>query len=194
MEGKTKLSKNDNNNKNRKQVVISKIEKIKINLSFCKMYNFIFFEIFLILLLKIIRCSEKNYYVEIKVNYKGYNQILSDEYKGASPTKIYINGNSFLMENKIVYVESTDYIIHLKWGEPISNFSYMFNNLSTITSVHMNYMFGQNNNMSYMFYNCYNLENFTYVINYDSSYAIIDMASMFYNCISLLSFHFNIYI
>ena len=194
MEGKTKFSNNDNNNKNRNQVNISKIKKIKFAQAHCRIYNIIFLEIFLILLSKIRRCSEDVYYVDIKVNNNGSNQILSDEYIGILPSETYINGISYPLENKKVYVESTDYIIHLKWAEPISNFSYMFNNLSTITSVHMNYMFGKNNNMSYMFYNCYNLENFTYVINYDSSYAIIDMASMFYNCISLLSFHFNIYI
>ena len=44
----------------------------------------------------------------------------------------------------------------------------MFSNISTITSIHMNYMFGQNNDMSYMFYNCYNLENLD-VSSFDTS-------------------------
>ena len=186
MEGKTKLA-NNNTNKNKKR---ARNQKIKFNQAHCNLFNIIFFEIFLILLLKISICT-KEYYIEIKVNKKGNIQILSDEYIGTLPSRVYINGNSISMNNKKINVESEDNIIRLNWAKTISNYSYMFSNLSTITSIHMNYMFGQNNDMSYMFYNCYNLEKFTYDINYDQAHGIINMRSMFYNCTSLISFDFN---
>ena len=67
----------------------------------------------------------------------------------------------------------------------------MFSNLKNIVQVHMNNAFGKDNNMSYMFYNCYNLEIFTYAIDYSISHTIIDMKNMFYNCLSLQSFEFK---
>ena len=68
----------------------------------------------------------------------------------------------------------------------------MFSDLESITSVKMNYITGYRCNMSYMFYNCLNLVNFTYnPYNYNSSYLIFDTIGMFYNCISLSSFSFD---
>ena len=81
--------------------------------------------------------------------------------------------------------------IHLKFDRTISDFFYMFNNLETIKSVHMHYMFGKDNNMSYMFNNCHNLETFTYETYYSIFYTIKDMKGMFYNCHSLQSFKFH---
>ena len=82
MAGKEKFANNDNNdnsNKIIKKDEIFKIQKIKINQVHCNLFNIIFFEIFLILLLKISRCSGA-YYIEIKVNKEGDNQIISDDY------------------------------------------------------------------------------------------------------------------
>ena len=67
----------------------------------------------------------------------------------------------------------------------------MFNNLTNVKSIYMYYMFGSVSNFSYAFNNCYNLENFTYDINYDSSHYIRDTRGMFYNCHSLKAFSFN---
>ena len=58
----------------------------------------------------------------------------------------------------------------------------------------MNYIFGDNNILSYMFYNCYNLENFTYDLDYSISHTFKNLTGMFYNCLSLQSFQFkNLY-
>ena len=188
MEGELKIEQNYGGGKNRKQINAPNIKKMKFKY---KLFNFILYEIFLILLSKINISFGLEHYIEIKVNKKGNNQILSDKYVGTLPSEIYINGNSISMNNKKVNVESIDNIIRLKWTNTISNYSYMFSNLYTITSVHMNYMFGQNNSFAYMFYNCYNLKSYTYDINYDKSHGIINMTNMFYNCTSLISFQFN---
>ena len=171
-----------------KKTNFPKIKKIKYK---NKIFNLILFEIILIFLSKIKRCKGEEHYIEIKVNENGKIQILSDEYRGTLPSKVYINGNISSMNDKKVIIESKDNIISLKWTNTISSFSYMFSNISIITSVHMNYMFGQNNSFDYMFHNCYNLENFAYNINYDKSHSIKNLTGMFYNCTSLLTFNFN---
>ena len=189
MEGKTKFANKNNIDINRKKSNISKIQKIRINQANFKIFNFLFLEVFLILL-KIKKCRAANY-IEIEVNKVGVNQIISDEYIGNLPSQYKINNRNFPFENKQINIASTNNKIRLYWDYTISNYSYMFSNLSTITSVHMYYMFGQNNDMSYMFYNCYNLQKYTYDIYYNEAYKIIDMRRMFYNCTSLLYFNFN---
>ena len=52
-------------------------------------------------------------------------------------------------------------------------------------------MFGNNCNMSYMFYNCHNLIKIDYSSDYTKSNMIRDMSGMFYNCTSLISFQFT---
>ena len=173
----------------RKKVIIPNIKNIKYNKGYSGIINFILFEIIFILLSKRISCEQ--HYVEIKVNKVGYNQILSDEYRGNLPKEIIVDGISSSMLDKKVNVNSKDNLIILKWKNPLSNFSYMFSNLGNIIYIHMNYMFGKDNIMSYMFFNCYNLEIFTYKIDYSISHTIIDMRNMFYNCLSLKSFQFK---
>ena len=163
--------------------------KIKFVRRFSGLINVILFEIFFILLPKLI-CYEQPY-VEIKVNSRGYNQIISNDYIGTMPTQIYINNIPSDISDKKVYVNSIDDLIRLSWTKTISDFSFMFSNLENIISVHMNYMFNNHIIMSYMFYNCYNLESFTYKTYYDISHSMEDMKYMFYNCISLKSFQFK---
>ena len=163
--------------------------KIKFVRRFSGLINVILFEIFFILLPKLI-CYEQPY-VEIKVNSRGYNQIISNDYIGTMPRQIYINNIPSDMNDKKVYVNSVDDLIRLSWTNTISDFSFMFSNLENIISVHMNYMFNNHIIMSYMFYNCYNLESFTYKTYYDISHSMEDMKYMFYNCISLKSFQFK---
>ena len=193
---------NDNNlnqnNQYQKEIVIKSefIRKI-INKSVSPKkhmaINFILFEIISILLPKLI--FSKNF-MEIKVNQIGYNQIISNDYNDSLPFKVFVNNVPKLLRNKKVYVESTDDLIYLEWPMITAqiNVTYMFSNLTTIFSVKMNIL-GLNGNMSYMFYNCHNLELFTYCINYNKAYGIKDMRSMFYNCYSLKSFDFkNLYL
>ena len=185
---------NRKNNKNQKEnnttfEFKNKIKKKSLYLRYSKVINFILFEIISILLPKSIFSIN---FIEIKVNQIGYNQILSDNYNGTLPFKICVNNVPKLMRNRKVHVESINDLIKLEW--PITsyriNVSFMFSNLTSITYVRMN-IFGIDGNMSYMFYNCNNLEQFSYTFNNDKNYIIKDMRSMFYNCYLLKSFDFS---
>ena len=165
---------------------------INLNQGNSKIINLILIEIILIILIKG-NLSIEQHYIDIKVNEEGNNQILSDKYEGAPPSKILINGNDVSI-NKNVNVRSKDYTIRLIFQGYISQFSFMFSNLKTITYVNMYHMFGNDCNMSYMFYNCFNLTTFQYTSDYRLSNNIIDMRYMFYNCALLNSFLFqNLY-
>ena len=127
----------------------------------------------------------------MKFNKVGYNQILSDEYRGMLPSKI-IKGDEilFMNKNKIVFIDSINTEIILEFNYYLTNFSFMFSNLTTISYIYIYYMFGKNSNMSYMFYNCSNLSTFSYE-TFKSDNSIREMKGMFFNCLSLKSFYFH---
>ena len=164
-----------------------KSKKTKIIHKYLFTINF-FFGFILFLLLEEIFSDE--HYISLKVGETGYQQILSNDYNRKLPV-IYINGVVQVMRGKKVNVENTNDEIKLQWDETLTDFTYMFSNLESIISVNMYYIFGNGCDMSYMFYNCKNLENFNYRIYNNISYVIRDMKSMFYNCISLKSFSFS---
>ena len=169
---------------------VQKIKNISLMRKYSKVINFILFEIISISLPKIIFSLN---YIKIKVNKIGYNQIISDYYSDAPPSKVLINnenGLPILMRNNKVYVEFKDKYIYLEWSKDSINVSYMFCNLTSITDVSMN-IFASNKNMSYMFYNCINLNTFTNYKTHNIDNPIRDMRSMFYNCYSLQSFSFT---
>ena len=92
--------------------------------------------------------------------------------------------------NKKVFIDSINETVKLEFKSSFSNFSYMFNNLTSITFINIYSMFAKQCNMSYMFANCYNLE----YINYSTTIgdnSIRDLRGMFYNCSSLKSFSFS---
>ena len=156
-----------------------------------KLINLIVFGFILIFLPELIL---SDYYIEIKVNNSGNNRILSDSYSGTLPNNIYVNGVSTSLNDKTVNVGSKDYIIKLKWNSRLVNLRYMFYNLNNIIEINMNYIFGRDSSMYYIFYNCINLKKFTYTTSRYDSYSIISMYGMFINCISLTSFKFeNLY-
>ena len=147
------------------------------------------FEFILIILPKKVL---NGYSIELKVWKTGYQQILSNKYSGQKPSAIYINKEVQILRENKVYIDKIDYLINLEWENKLTNFVDMFSDLESITSVKMNYITGYRCNMSYMFYNCLNLVNFTYnPYNYNYSYLIGDTIGMFYNCISLSSFSFD---
>ena len=149
----------------KKLETIRKIEKLNVIKKYSEVVNFLlFFEIIFILLPKAI--FSKNF-MEIKVNQIGYNQIISDYYNDTLPSIVLINNLPILMRNKKVYAKSMDDLIYLEWPDDKTeiNVINMFNNLDNIISVNMN-IFGENGNMSYMFYNCKNLVQFNYSLNY----------------------------
>ena len=174
----------------RQSELIQKFQKVKLNHIYSKIINIILFEIIFISLIKGRHLSYEHY-IEINVYKAGYNQIISDEYRGTLPSKVLINDAPLFMDNKVVLVAQTDYKIKLKWDNTLSNLSYMFSNLDTIRKVYIYYMFGNNCNMSYMFYNCHNLIKIDYSSDYTKSNMIRDMSGMFYNCTSLISFQFT---
>ena len=154
---------------------------------YSRVINIILFEIIFLFLPK--RITTINY-MEIKVNQLGYNQIFSDIYTGPMPSKVLYDEMPFLLVNKLVYVESLDNPIYFEWEDSIIDFSFMFNNITSINSIKINFPLPSNCNMSNMFSNCSNLNEFIY--NIDSSSSInIDMNKMFYNCSSLKSFEFQ---
>ena len=159
---------------------VQKINKNNFKQKYSKAINFIFFEIIFSLLYKRITsfCS-----IKININKEGNNQIFSDEYIGPLPSNIYVNEMSIPFINKTISVDNIENPIYLEWNTSIYNFSFMFSNLSSITSVEINNEIPINCNLSYIHHNC-NIE-----------YDIQDMRGMFYNCSSLLTFHFqNLYI
>ena len=178
------------------------IQKTKYNQRYSKIINFILFEITLITLPKTNRAFEP--WIEIKVNKRGNNQILSDKYIGNLPSEIYINNNipSSNFINKTIKITSINHIIRLKWNESISNFTYMFSNLDNIIYAKVNYKFEKDNNLSYMFYNCTSLENIIFDVDYNKNNIFViyddknysypnDLRYTFYNCISLNNLEFN---
>ena len=149
--------------------------------------NFILFWVIFMISPKYILSNE--HFIKLKVNEIGYNQILSDDFKGTLPSVIYINNDVQVLREKKVYVANKTYEIKLQWDSYIYDFTYMFSNLASINSVYMYYISGSYSNMSYMFYNCKNLVSFS-LDKYSNDY-IVDTIGMFYNCISLTSFLSN---
>ena len=170
--------------------IIEKGTKINLkNLShhYFPLINLILFELILIILPKRILLDDP--YIELKVNSTGYHQILSDSYSGIKPSAIYVNNEVQVMKDLKIYVESPEHKIRIEWENQLTNFTYMFSNLSSIISVHMNYISSYGCNISYMFYNCNNLKYFTYAS--DDNNVVKDSIGMFYNCSSLQNFTFN---
>ena len=145
--------------------------------------NIILFELIFILLPKSILLDDP--YIELKVKSTGYHQILSEKYSGLRPSAIYVNNEVQIMKDFKVYVESIEHKIRIEWLNKLTDFTYMFSNLSNITSVTMNKITGFMSNMSYMFYNCQSLES---IFSSNDILYVNDMRRMFYNCYSLSSF------
>ena len=170
--------------------------KNKVSIIKAKQINFnkeinILLLVFILILLPSKVSLLSDHYIKMKFNKVGYNQILSDEYRGMLPSKI-IKGDEilFMNKNKIVFIDSINTEIILEFNYYLTNFSFMFSNLTTISYIYIYYMFGKNSNMSYMFYNCSNLSTFSYeTFKYDNS--IREMKGMFFNCLSLKSFYFH---
>ena len=113
------------------------------------LFQYLYLIIFLLSFPKIV-VSLDEHFMEIKVNKVGFNQILSDEYNSALPSKVFINNKIQLLKNKTVYINSIEDIIRLEWNNLLNNFSFMFNNLTNVKSIYMYYMFGSVSNFSPM--------------------------------------------
>ena len=166
---KTKSDRSKNNTKNIFEKE-SKIILLNLSQKYSSFINLILIELILILLPKRILSIEPN--IELKVISKGYHQILSERYSGIKPCAIYVNNEVQVMKELKIYVESPKHIIRLEWDNTLTDFTYMFSNLTSITSVKMNYISRNGCYLSYMLYNCNNLQNFSYISYYNSSYIL----------------------
>ena len=203
---KTKFQKNVNlfnikNNKSLEEInheiqvlSIKKTKKYISHLYFIYYYliNYLLVE-YIILSLPNLALSLPNYSITLYLGEIGDQQIFNDNYNISSnyPSRVYVNNEIQILRDKNILLEDIKHIIKLEWNEPYPNLSYMFANLSTITSAKFTSPSMGNLNISYMFYNCTNLKGFSY--SGKAQNQIIDATKMFYNCKSLLSANFSGY-
>ena len=172
-------------NQYNKSSSINKLRMCKVKTKYSYITNFLLFNIIFFSFLKknMISCG----YIEIQVNKEGLNQIISDEYTGNLPYRVYINDNLQNLNGRSIEVDNINYKIKLEWScDTFSNFAYMFSNLQTITYAKLNYIFSSKDDidLSYMFKNCISLSQFHYT---GSRYSIKYLQGMFYGCNSLKS-------
>jgi len=142
---------NDNNKINRKKVGKGNIKKLYIK----KNIYINLLEIVIILILFPLFFSKEfryklikiQFYSEIKLTIKGtgnqkilnkrtivYSQ--SENYEGPLPDKLFINGNSEIINNEMIYNLTEEYNnITLIWNSPLSSTENMFYTLSNITKI-----------------------------------------------------------
>ena len=159
---------NKTNNYKRKKIIIrNQIETKeiifnKMHLLFIKEKNFLLFAYLIFILIeKVVSYTTPVNYVILQVGGIGYQQIFSKEYDldNYKPYKIYINNKLQILRKKQIFVESIDDIIKLEWTHTYPNIAYMFANLQSITSIYISNMLDiSGSNISYMFYNCKNLQ------------------------------------
>ena len=175
-------------------------EKNIINIIFKKYFNIIncllFYYILFSLPRKIKSYNTPENYIILKVGGIGEQQIISDLYDidKFKPYRIFINEELQIMRDKKVPIKSINDIIKIEWLKTNPNLTYMFADLKNIETIILNNMLNSNNNnLSYMFYNCLNLKNFTYIGPKTIYCNIKDTSKMFYNCFSLISASFYNY-
>ena len=156
------------------------------------LFNFLIYSFIFILLPKNILLSNESY-IEITFNsnedIQKISNILESDLSSGSTTE---NDKILDLINKAQSHQfDNNNILKLIFSEPLTDFSYMFNNSENIISVHMHYIIGNNSTMSYMFNNCINLELFSYEGQYDQMFEFFDLSGMFYNCVSLTSVSFQ---
>ena len=153
-----------------------------------KFNNFILLKLFLFFIHNIIftHC----FYITIKVNNIGNQQVISDDFaiENYYPYKITVNTEGQILREKKVYVYSIEEKIKIEWKYQSQNLTYMFANLSTITSIEIGSEPQPNTNISHIFFNCINLQNFSVINN---NFEISDMSYAFYNCHSMKFFSFK---
>ena len=116
--------------------LIQKTQNIKFNQRHSKIINFILLENILIILFKNIANTSFNYSIEIRVNKLGENQIISNKYIGPLPSNILINNNiSLSFNDRKINIGNINDKIKLIWYSSIINFSYLFDNCKTISTI-----------------------------------------------------------
>ena len=186
------------NNITRQREIFS-FNQIKKNNSFFYRINSHFIKFFIIryilfiLPIKAVSDINPENYIILKIDFRGEQQIFSDEYDldKCKPYRIYIDDIAQVLRKKKLLVKSKDRIIKIEWVNSCQNLTYMFANLQNIESIELyNMIHPSGVNMSYMFYNCQKLQSFSFNGS-KTNYEIKDVTKMFYNCLSLISVSFQ---
>ena len=93
----------------KKSYLFRKFKKDKLELQLYQIVNYILVYLSLILLPKQVLSN----YIEIKVNQTGEQQVLSDEFRGAFPSSIYLDNVRLSYESTRIQVDFTFSIIKL---------------------------------------------------------------------------------
>ena len=126
-------------------------------------------------------------YILLKTLYAGPQNIMSPEYSGTLPDKIYLD-NIFITGTPTNNIEiiNPGSIIKLEWVDNLLSCKNMFKDLANITEIDLsNFDTSLITDTSYMFSHCYSLTSIN-LNNFDSS-SVNNMAGMFRYCINLLS-------
>ena len=159
-------------------------------------FQYYFFINFLLLICVIFFLPKKissSYKVTLKLKEIGEQQIFSEGYNiiDYNPAIIKVNNRIEQLNNKKIEIRSMNDKIIIEWETPHSNLSYMFANLTNISTVSINYTFDSKEmNISHMFYNCKNLKTISFIGANSQNFKSInlDATKMFYNCSALTSF------
>jgi len=171
----------------KKTYLYRKFKTDKLDFHLYKIIDYFLIYLILILLQKQILSN----YITIRVNETKEQRILSDEFRGPSPSYILLNDLYIEYRSKIIQVDFNFSTIRLGWNNRINNFAYMFSNINDIIEVNITNLINNNTIFSSTFSNCINLKQINIEIEYKRDFAIKDMSKMFYNCQSLTSFSFN---
>ena len=183
------LFKKSKNNKNIKKVINQKEKKIYIKLNYIQILiiKFMLFYIFfsVILAKKIFRKLNFDNKITLKINTKGFIQVLGSNFN-IIPSSVQVNNVIKTLNDKKLNLTSTSNTIIMSWSSIISNCSYMFNDLSYIEEIDLtSFNSSKIKNMLYMFNNCINLTKINF--NGFSTSSVENMSFLFYNCLLLTS-------
>ena len=152
--------------------------------------------LYYILLITTINSSNQynGYYnssIEMQIQGKGDQYILSPYFKDNLPDQIEVNGNSTNFKSIIVYDLYHPFnIIKMYWIYPLQNCNRMFYGLYNILEINLdNLKTSLVTRMDYMFYNCTSITSLD-LKKFDTSEVTL-MNSMFAECSSLLSINLN---
>ena len=158
-----------------------------------KYYYFINFLLLICVLFFLPKKISSSYKVTLTLKEIGKQQIFSEGYNiiDYNPAIIKVNNRIEQLNNKKIEIQSINYKIIIEWETPHSNLSYMFANLTNISTASINYTFDSKEmNISHMFYNCKNLKTISFIGANSQNFESInlDATKMFYNCSALTSF------
>ena len=117
---------------------------------------------------------------------ENYALLFSIYYKDSMPSKIIINGEEDVFQNKVYDLKEEKNYITLKFNVQVKSCESMFSKVYNLLEVDISkFDMSQVTSMNEMFYHCYNLE-YVNLTNIDIS-SVQSMSYLFYHCQSLTS-------